>query len=579
MSNRRDDDGKDYERQGYPRRSNDRRNFDRSETRRDDYGGADDRGRDRHFRRSPPRCFACHERGHYANQCKRRWLAADYRPSTSPDPRRGRSVSPVPDHAQQRPSPSIDPAVQNQIQELSKSLATITTFVETEMAKKAEEERLRLEAEETRKKEAADRAAREKKARKKMEKARKEEERLAEMDKKMQMHLALRTRTFLDRIETNLGPAMKLAEQLKGKKKVVYASDQGTSSGPESSGSETKLIRSKMKKLSITEKRKRGPEPQFEDSPSMLTPAKRTPKGPKAKATKMKMKMKVVGKLAAFVCLLSLSLLAGSDAMSEASWVSEIGKRDEEGAEVDGDGGGGGVCAFGNLDFRGIEDSCGGALASSSPIMGRGGGGGGAAAMVVSARCCMHLEASMTAVLVRNRFNPKCVALFSHELRKRGYAELLGHFDRICGEGSHRVLEGPAGGANGIPEPPAAQSAVPSRSPSSSYQSTVLPFPEPSSRSRLTPTIISSASEPILSVSQPSILSASKPILSASASAPILSSYRPPVSRAVSSNSETGGHGPIKAPPSSSGSMKLTPFVLRMVFAVIGVAALLSLGK
>ncbi|GBG87788.1 hypothetical protein CBR_g45944 [Chara braunii] len=178
----------------------------------------------------------------------------------------------------------------------------MSEFVQAEKAKKAEEERLRRGAEEEEQRREAKKLDREKKARKKIEKQRKNEERVAEIDKKVQLQVAIKTGEFFDRMEANLGPVLALGQIAKGKKQVVYVSDEGLSSGHGSGGSATKEIQTKTRRLVISEKRKRGAELVLENSPPMLTPAKRTLRVKKKKTSggvlrvtrsKAKMKTKV----------------------------------------------------------------------------------------------------------------------------------------------------------------------------------------------------------------------------------------------------------------------------------------------
>ncbi|GBG61424.1 hypothetical protein CBR_g20455 [Chara braunii] len=77
-------------------------------------------------------------------------------------------------------------------------------------------------------------------------------------------------------MEANLGPLLEFARKASGKKKVVLLSDDKTAQA--SSGSETEKLRKKGGRLTISEKRKRGPKPVFEDNPPMITPSKRTPR-------------------------------------------------------------------------------------------------------------------------------------------------------------------------------------------------------------------------------------------------------------------------------------------------------------
>ncbi|GBG62356.1 hypothetical protein CBR_g30310 [Chara braunii] len=231
---------------------------------------SNDRGyeRERAYRRSPPRCFSCNERGHYANQCPNR-----SRPSTSFEVRRGRSTSPTTREGTDKAQEAV--VLQRQIEELNKSLASVSEFVLAEKTKRGEEERLRQVAEEEQQRIRNEKELHEKKERKLRAKLHKEAERDAEMEKKMEMQLAARTGDFFNKMEESLGPVLEFARKAKGKKKIRVLSDDETSA--RSSGSETEKLHKKAGKLTISEKRKRGPEPVFEDSPPTITPSKRTP--------------------------------------------------------------------------------------------------------------------------------------------------------------------------------------------------------------------------------------------------------------------------------------------------------------
>ncbi|GBG73425.1 hypothetical protein CBR_g16141 [Chara braunii] len=238
-------------------------------------------GVDKYYHHSPPRCFACNERGHYANQCKNRWWSRDDRPSTSSETGHGRSTSPR-GYPKETSTKEVD-KLHLQIEELNRSLASVSEFVQSEKAKKEAEEKARRHAEEDELRKMAEKEAREKKERKRLEKLQKEKERDAEFEKKMEMQLAMKTGRFLDRLEANLGPVLDVLKQARGKKQVAHISDPGSESGSGSSGSETEAIRPQTRKLTIHEKRNRGPEPVFEDSPPMVTPTKRKSRGAKEK--------------------------------------------------------------------------------------------------------------------------------------------------------------------------------------------------------------------------------------------------------------------------------------------------------
>ncbi|GBG87472.1 hypothetical protein CBR_g45530 [Chara braunii] len=159
------------------------------------------------------------------------------------------------------------------IEELNKSLASVLEFVQCEKARKAEEERLKREAEEEEERKAAAKRACEKKERRRATKLQKEAERDTEMNKRMELQLAIKTNDFFYRMEANLGPTLELVQR-KVKKQVTCTGMH--SSEHEGSDSATEEIRTRTGPLTINEKRKRGPEFVFDDNPPMLTPDKRT---------------------------------------------------------------------------------------------------------------------------------------------------------------------------------------------------------------------------------------------------------------------------------------------------------------
>ncbi|GBG75661.1 hypothetical protein CBR_g20288 [Chara braunii] len=73
----------------------------------------------------------------------------------------------------------------------------------------------------------------------------------------------------------------------KGKRKVMSGSGSDRHSSEESDTSVTQEITKKAGKLTIAEKRKRGPEPVFEDGPPMELSPKRTPKRGMTKPIKL----------------------------------------------------------------------------------------------------------------------------------------------------------------------------------------------------------------------------------------------------------------------------------------------------
>ncbi|GBG91875.1 hypothetical protein CBR_g53934 [Chara braunii] len=215
-----------------------------------------DRGGEHFFRRSPPRCFSCGERGHYANQCRYNRPAIESRPSTSfHNVQRGRSTSRRMEGSRNASaSTSQDPELRQQLEELTKSLASMSKFVQAEKLKKAKEEKAKKEAEEDQQRVVAEKLEQQRKERRRLEKLRKEKERLAEIDKKVELQIEIKTGEFFDRVEANLGPALTLARKVKGKKQVVYVSDPEPGLGKDSDSSATEEIRAKTGRLVISEK-------------------------------------------------------------------------------------------------------------------------------------------------------------------------------------------------------------------------------------------------------------------------------------------------------------------------------------
>ncbi|GBG73012.1 hypothetical protein CBR_g12731 [Chara braunii] len=168
-------------------------------------------------------------------------------------------------------------------------------FYDEVRLKKEEKARRKLEKKEAEERELAERekleARRmkaEMKAKKKVEDAKRaddmEKERGAEMKKDLDMHMAVRMsemeESFFERFEHTLAPLCQVLRH-KGKQKVSYKSaseSASASSDGESDTSVTKELNDHTRRLCISDKRKRGLEPVFEDSPPMEQPPKRTPK-------------------------------------------------------------------------------------------------------------------------------------------------------------------------------------------------------------------------------------------------------------------------------------------------------------
>ncbi|GBG89809.1 hypothetical protein CBR_g49660 [Chara braunii] len=159
-------------------------------------------------------------------------------------------------------------------------MATLCEYIKAECAKKEAKARKKAERKEAERRAMEEKEARERKAKKKAEKAREEEERVAAIRKDIDLHVKLTVKEALSGACAKFREAIvaaKLHEKMKGKKKLNYVPEEEFSEY-EFVGSDTEEIYERPQGLSINEKRKRGPELVFEDSPPMELPAKRTPK-------------------------------------------------------------------------------------------------------------------------------------------------------------------------------------------------------------------------------------------------------------------------------------------------------------
>ncbi|GBG79231.1 hypothetical protein CBR_g29283 [Chara braunii] len=254
-------------------------------------------GGDRRGQCEPIKCFTCGEEGHYANQCrnpKSGWRGA--RASTSSNSRGYRSYS---SRKQYRGSSSEDREVQSQIKEFGRNLESMREFIEAQQAAKEEQLRRKNEKKEVENREREAAEVRAKKVGKKAEKTRLEEERVAAMKKDMDVHVKLSVKEAMKEAwrDSDLRDALmaaKVGEKKKGKQKVSFTSDNEFSEY-EYVSSGTEEIREHTGNLSINEKRKRGPEPVFEDSPPMELPPKHTPKRTLKRGTTKTLKMTPIG--------------------------------------------------------------------------------------------------------------------------------------------------------------------------------------------------------------------------------------------------------------------------------------------
>ncbi|GBG76675.1 hypothetical protein CBR_g22892 [Chara braunii] len=229
-----------------------------------------------------PTCFACNEKGHYANQCPNRSMrnGSSSRPSTLTDSRRSRSPRRY-DARRRYMSPRRHSDMHSQIKELSKSLTVMKEHYVREQEKKEAKARKKKEMEEAKRAEEEERVRQERKKAKE-EAKQKEAERVAEMRKDLNIHMATKLRemedNFVERVKQASGP---LQAKDKGKKRVTYQSEDDYTSDHSSRGSETSItqeISGRTKKLRLSEKCKRGNDPCVEENPLLEHSPKRTPK-------------------------------------------------------------------------------------------------------------------------------------------------------------------------------------------------------------------------------------------------------------------------------------------------------------
>ncbi|GBG80689.1 hypothetical protein CBR_g31148 [Chara braunii] len=265
---------RDYERGGYRGYGSDRGDSgDRGHD--GDRRAGGERSFDRGLRRGPLICFNCDEPDHYANQCPHLRRNGHLPTWTN----RGGSSPPS------RPSLSrwqqSDP-LESKVAEIGKSVAAVCRFVELEQQKNAAKERRKAERKEAEERAEAERAATLLSKQKKEEKARKEAEIKEELHKSLDVRMVVRVGELRDDVREDVRQEIReaigelcLAVSRGKQKKVDPAVPAEGSSASSSEAEELNLL---TRRLSISEKRNRGPEVVFEGSPPMEVPPKRTPK-------------------------------------------------------------------------------------------------------------------------------------------------------------------------------------------------------------------------------------------------------------------------------------------------------------
>ncbi|GBG87652.1 hypothetical protein CBR_g45805 [Chara braunii] len=175
---------------------------------------------------------------------------------------------------------SFDP-IHSKVAEIGKSVV-VCQYVEKEQQKKAAKERKKQERKEAEEGEVNELREMELRKRRKEEKARKEAERNEEINENLDLKVAVRVGELRNDVREDVQLEIREAinelckAAAKGKQKVAHPTSSGT--GSSGSSSETEEFSKRTKNLSINEKRKRGEEPVFEDSPPMESPPKRTPR-------------------------------------------------------------------------------------------------------------------------------------------------------------------------------------------------------------------------------------------------------------------------------------------------------------
>ncbi|GBG59029.1 hypothetical protein CBR_g24376 [Chara braunii] len=190
----------------------------------------------------------------------------------------------------------MDP-IESKVAEIGQSVAAVCQYVENEQMKKAEKERRKAERLEAQERAEAEQLAQEMKRKKKVEKKLKKAKFVEEMNKNVDVQVAVRFGELREDVREDVRAEIRqVISELsctaasQGKQKVCEETcNSGT--GSSSGGSGTEELSARTRNLYISEKRKRGPEPVFENSPPMELPPKRTPKKSVVKPAKLTARM------------------------------------------------------------------------------------------------------------------------------------------------------------------------------------------------------------------------------------------------------------------------------------------------
>ncbi|GBG75198.1 hypothetical protein CBR_g19711 [Chara braunii] len=168
-------------------------------------------------------------------------------------------------------SASGEPRMSSEFEKLGRNVASLQEYVQLERSKQDEKEAQKKAKKLAKQKPEEEKIEREQRVARKKAKVWKAEERELKLAKNVDMQLSLKIGELRDEIRQELRRVMT------GKSKAKNSSGASgcRSNGDIDGGSED--LSARTKQLTINEKRKRGAEPVFEDSPPMVVPSKRTP--------------------------------------------------------------------------------------------------------------------------------------------------------------------------------------------------------------------------------------------------------------------------------------------------------------